>query len=163
MTIITLTTDFGRGDYGVAMMRGVIWKIAPQAQLVDLCHEIRPQDVHQGAGLLTCCTPAFPAGAIHVAVVDPGVGTQRRPIAARLGEHFFVGPDNGLFSEIWQLSIQAGKSVEIVHLQEREYWLPRLTHIFHGRDIFAPIAAHLANGVQLQTLGTALERLILLD
>jgi S-adenosyl-L-methionine hydrolase (adenosine-forming) len=163
MAIITLTTDFGRGDYGVAMMRGVIWSIAPNTEIVDLSHEISPQNVPQAAELLSRCSLSFPPGTIHIAVVDPGVGTARRPVAARLGAHFYVGPDNGLFSKVWELATLRGETSEIVHLEQSQYWLPRVSDIFHGRDIFAPVAAHLARGVALSELGDRLQRLNSLD
>ena len=161
MAIITLTTDFGRGDYGVAMMRGVIWKIAPQTEIIDLSHEISPQNVNEGAELLERCTRIFPPGTIHIGVIDPGVGTARRPIAAQLGSQFYVGPDNGLFAKVYALAAQHGEYIEIVHLQQTQFWLPRVSYIFHGRDIFAPVAAHLARGVLLQRMGDRLESLVI--
>ncbi len=108
MTIITLLTDFGLKDGYVGVMKGVIWGIAPRAQLADITHQIQPQNVAEGALALGRVAPYFPAGTIHLAVVDPGVGTRRRPIAARLGEQFFVGPDNGLCTVLVEQARQIG-------------------------------------------------------
>jgi S-adenosylmethionine hydrolase len=130
-------------------MKGVIWTIAPNVQIADISHAIRPQDVIQGALALARTAPYFPAGTIHVAVVDPGVGTQRRPLAMQLGEQYFVGPDNGLFSAVLARAKEQGHKITIVHLDQSQYWLPTVSRVFHGRDIFAPTAAHLARGVAL--------------
>jgi hypothetical protein len=160
--IITLTTDFGQGDFDVGVLSGVIWRIAPQARVIDLSHEIPRHAVLQAALLLERCTPYFPPGTIHVVVVDPGVGTERRGIAARLGEQWFVGPDNGLLTPMWRRA-QAGKlPVEIVHLTEPRFWLSPVSDIFHGRDVFAPVAAHLAAGVPLAEFGPAIHDPILI-
>lgn len=153
MPIITLTTDFGLKDSHVGAMKGVIWSITPQAQIVDITHLISPQNIQEGAQILRRAAPFYPSGTIHVAVVDPGVGTERRPIAGRLGSHYVVGPDNGLFTALLEFHESQGNSVEFIHLTERSYWLPQITPVFHGRDIFAPVAAHLANGVPLARLG----------
>ncbi len=154
MTLITLTTDFGERDGFVGIMKGVILSIFPQVQLIDLSHEVEPQNVRQAAYILQRAVPFFPAGSIHLTVVDPGVGTTRRPLAARLGDQFFVGPDNGVIS-LWLAQAEAQAApVEIVHLDRPEYWRLPLSNTFHGRDLFAPVAAHLARGVPLQELGT---------
>jgi S-adenosyl-L-methionine hydrolase (adenosine-forming) len=154
MSIITLLTDFGLKDGNVGVMKGVIWKIAPDAQIADLSHLIAPQDVQEGALILSRSVSYFPPGTIHLAVVDPGVGTARRPIAARLGGQFFVLPDNGLITLLLEQAEAASEIVEFVHLDRPQYWLPEVSHVFHGRDIFAPCAAHLANGALLTELGT---------
>ncbi len=154
MPIVTMTTDFGLQDGFVGVMKGVIWGIAPAAQIVDLSHLVAPQNVAQAARLLRRHTPYFPAGSVHLAVVDPGVGTARRALAARLGEQFYVAPDNGLIDPLLQAAIQAGLAVEVVQLDRPEYWLRSVSHTFHGRDIFAPVAAHLAAGVRLAALGS---------
>ena len=154
MSIITLLTDFGLKDGNVGAMKGVIWKIAPEAQIADLSHLISPQDVQEAALILSRSAPYFPPGTIHLAVVDPGVGTVRRPLAARLGEYFYVLPDNGLITLLLEQAEAASDRVEFVHLNQLQYWLPKVSHVFHGRDIFAPCAAYLANGVLLQDLGT---------
>jgi S-adenosyl-L-methionine hydrolase (adenosine-forming) len=153
MPVITLTTDFGLKDGFVGTLKGVIWNICPIAQIADISHEITPQNVLEGAFALWRAYSFFPSGAVHVAVVDPGVGTSRRPLAARLGGHTFVGPDNGLFTPMFEDAEKDGQLVEIVHLMNRKYFLPDVSRTFHGRDIFAPVAAHLANGVPLAELG----------
>ncbi|MFN3742238.1 MAG: S-adenosyl-l-methionine hydroxide adenosyltransferase family protein [Anaerolineales bacterium] len=154
MSLITLTTDFGQRDGFVGIMKGVILGIFPQARLIDLSHEVEPQNVRQAAYILQRAAPFFPNGTVHLAVVDPGVGTERRTLAARLGEQFFVGPDNGLITLLLARAESRGETIEIVHLDRREYWLTPLSSTFHGRDIFAPCAAYLARGVPLRELGT---------
>ena len=156
MPILTLTTDFGTKDGFVGTLKGVIWSICPSAQIADISHEITPQNVLEGAFALWRAYPFFPAGTVHLAVVDPGVGTSRRPVAMRLGEHTFVGPDNGLFTPMIEDSEKKGWQVEIVHLTNQKYFLPEISRTFHGRDIFAPVAAHLANGVPLADLGPSI-------
>lgn len=156
MPILTLTTDFGTKDGFVGTLKGVIWSICPAAQIADISHEIAPQNVLAGALALWRAVPFFPAGTVHVAVVDPGVGTSRRPIAARLGGHTFVGPDNGLFTPMLEDAEKKGWKLEIVHLTNEEYFLPDVSRTFHGRDIFAPVAAYLANGIPLADLGPAI-------
>lgn len=156
MPIITLTTDFGLHDGFTGVLKGVIWGICPQAQIADISHTISPQNVLEGAFVLQRAAPFFPLGTIHVAVVDPGVGTERRAIAARVGGHFFVGPDNGLCTALIESAEQVGEPVDFVHLTNPRVWLPQVSFTFHGRDIFAPVAAHLANGVPLADLGPAI-------
>lgn len=160
MKQITLTTDFGTRDGYAGTMKGVIWMVAPDAAITDITHDISPQNILEGALTLKRTLQYFPAGCVHIAVVDPGVGTQRRPIAARLGDHFLVGPDNGLFWLHIQNGINAGQSFEAVHLNQSEYWLDPVSHSFHGRDIFAPVGAHLANGVPLHRLGSPIHDLV---
>jgi S-adenosyl-L-methionine hydrolase (adenosine-forming) len=156
LTIITLMTDFGLKDGNVGVMKGVIAGIAPQAQIVDISHLIGPQNIPEAALILARSTPYFPAGTIHVVVVDPGVGTARRPLAARMGDQFYLGPDNGTIT-MWLERLEAqGRPVAFYHLDRPEYWLPEVSHVFHGRDIFAPAAAHLATGVLIGQLGTLL-------
>lgn len=157
MRFISLLTDFGLQDGYVGVMKGVIWGIAPQAQIADITHLIQPQNVLQGALALGRAAPYFPGGSVHVAVVDPGVGTARRPIVASLGKHIFVGPDNGLCTVLAEQARQAGSPVKFFHLDQPRYWLPQVSHVFHGRDIFAPAAAHLVNGVPLEALGTPID------
>lgn len=153
MPTLTLTTDFGLKDGFVGTLKGVIWSICPAAQIADISHTIAPQNVLEGAFALWRAYPFFPPGTVHVAVVDPGVGTHRRPLAARLGAHYFVGPDNGLFTPIYTDAEKNAWPVEIVHLTNEKYFLAEVSHTFHGRDIFAPVAAHLANRVPLSDLG----------
>lgn len=152
MAIITLLTDFGDRDIYVASMKGVILGLNPQAVLVDLSHEVAPQDVRAGAFLLAAAAPYFPQGAIHLAVVDPGVGSQRRALAARCKGRFWVGPDNGLFSLAWA----GAPDLQAVSLENPVYFRPEVSATFHGRDIFAPVAAHLSLGVELHRLGPPL-------
>ncbi len=147
MSIIALTTDFGLADGFVGIMKGVILGIAPHARLVDLTHDIEPQNVRQALFILARATPYFPAGTIHLAVVDPGVGSQRRPLLVTTARASYVGPDNGLFSQAL-----AEPGAQAWELDRPRYWLPRISRTFHGRDIFAPVAAHLANGVTPEQL-----------
>jgi S-adenosylmethionine hydrolase len=163
MGFISLLTDFGLKDSYVGVMKGVIWNIAPQAQIADITHLIRPQNVLEGALALGGAAPFFPAGTIHLAVVDPGVGTRRRPVAARLGKQYFVGPDNGLCTVVVEQARRAGTPMQFVELDQPGYWLPEVSHVFHGRDLFAPVAAHLCNGVPLEALGTAIDDAVLLE
>jgi len=157
--VITLLTDFGLNDNFVAIMKGVILSINPQATIVDITHNVPPQDVWTAAYLLTTSHPYFPAGTIHVAVVDPGVGTRRRAIAVETQRAFFVAPDNGLLTCI----LKEEKVRKIVALTEPRYWLPEPSSTFHGRDIFAPVAAHLSRGVPLEEMGTPVQDPVLLD
>ena len=154
MTVITITTDFGEKDGYVGVMKGVIWNIAPNVQLADITHEIPPQNILTGAITLWRVAPFFPKGTIHIAVVDPGVGTQRRPLAARIGDYYYVCPDNGLLTPLILDAERAGQPMSFVHLNKPEYWLRNVSHTFHGRDIFSPVAAHLAAGIPLEQLGT---------
>ncbi len=163
MACITLLTDFGAQDVFAGVLRGVILSIAPEAQIVDLTHLIPPQDVRQGAFALARAAPFFPSGTIHLAVVDPGVGTSRRPLAARLGAHYFVGPDNGLITLLVRHAQRRREPCAFVHLERREFWLRDVSRVFHGRDIFAPVAAHLARGVRLEELGPSIEEVRLLE
>jgi S-adenosylmethionine hydrolase len=158
--IITLLTDFGTRDAFVGIMKGVILGIAPEVHLVDLSHEVPPQEVLTGALILRSAAPFFPPGSIHVAVVDPGVGSHRRAIVVETRGALFVGPDNGLLS----LAVPPEKSVRIIHLTNSQYFLPNLSSTFHGRDVFAPVAAHLSRGVSPEILGPttpSMERLSL--
>ena len=156
MPTLTLTTDFGIKDGFVGTVKGVIWSICPAAQIADISHSIAPQNVLEGAIALWRAYPFFPAGTVHVAVIDPGVGTRRRPMAARLGAHYFVGPDNGLFTPMYEDAERNGWPLDIVHLTNEKYFLAEVSRTFHGRDIFAPVGAALANGVPLADLGPAI-------
>jgi len=150
--VITLTTDFGTRDAYAASMKGVLLSLCPSATVVDITHEIPPQDIQAGAYVLCHASQWFPQGAIHVAVVDPGVGGARRAIAVRTRRHTFIGPDNGLLSR----ACARQRVLEVVQIADRRYALPEVSRTFHGRDIFAPAAGHLANGVPVSTLGPAL-------
>lgn len=141
--IITLTTDFGVSDPYVGSMKGVILTINPRCRVVDITHQIAPQDVMAGCFTLSIAHRFFPPGTIHLAVVDPGVGTDRRPLLVKADNYFFIGPDNGIFSFI----LSGGADVAVYAITEPAYWLPEPSRTFHGRDIFAPVAAHLAGGV----------------
>ncbi len=157
--IITLLTDFGLQDAYVGIMKGVILNLNPAARLVDLSHEVGPQEILAGALMLQSAWGYFPPGTIHLAVVDPGVGSRRRALAAACGGQFLVGPDNGLFSLIF-----AEHSPHLlVSLENPRYFLPKISATFHGRDIFAPVAAHLSLGVPLNNLGPALSDPVRLD
>jgi S-adenosylmethionine hydrolase len=154
MPIITITTDFGTKDGFVGTMRGVIWNICPQAQIADITNDIPPQNIMTGANVLWRAAPFFPLNTVHLAVVDPGVGTKRRPMAAKIDRHYFVGPDNGLFTPLILDCERVGGEMVFIYLDKPEYWLENISRTFHGRDIFSPIAAHLAAGVPLMELGT---------
>ena len=162
MTCISILTDFGLKDGNVGVMKGVIWGIAPEVQITDLSHDIAPQNVQEAAFVLGRSAPYFPDGTIHVVVVDPGVGTERRPMAAQIGPYQFVGPDNGVVTRLVGHAMREGWSTEVVHINNPEYWLPEISHVFHGRDIFAPVAAHLATGVPLKAVGTSMDNPVLL-
>lgn len=151
--LITLLTDFGTQDVFVGVLKGVIKSFAPSAEVIDLTHHVSPQDIRTGAFLLKIAYQYFPPGTIHLAVVDPGVGSARRPIAARVGDFLYVCPDNGLLSYV----LSEDTLTQAVVLDNEQYHHPQISRTFHGRDIFAPVAAHLANGVLLETLGTPVE------
>jgi S-adenosyl-L-methionine hydrolase (adenosine-forming) len=149
--LITLLTDFGLADTYVGQMKGAILSVAPLLNLVDLTHAVPPQDVQAGAFLLWCAVEAFPAGTIHIAVVDPGVGSNRRSIALRAARgDYFVGPDNGLLMPAVD---HLGGRTQAVELTKTEFWRSQPTGTFDGRDVFGPVAGHLANGIPLTQLG----------
>ena len=150
--IVTLTTDFGTRDAYVAAMKGVILGIAPDARLVDVSHEVAAHDVTEGALALEAAVPFFPAGTVHLAVVDPGVGTARRGLAVVTEGATFVGPDNGLFTPFLE-----GREWRAFELTAAEYRLRTVSRTFHGRDVFAPAAAHLALGLKPERLGLRVE------
>lgn len=158
--IITLLTDFGLSDIYVGVMKGAIAQINPAVTVVDLTHEIPPQDIAAGRFCLMSAYPYFPDGTVHVAVVDPGVGGKRRAIAIKSTSGFLVGPDNGLFGGI----LSQNPPITAVELTNPQYWrTPSPSTTFHGRDIFAPISAHLANGVPIEQLGQAIDPKTLVD
>lgn len=157
MPVITLTTDFGIKDGNVGVMKGVIWRISPAAQIADLSHVVQPQNIREASLIVSRAVAYFPDGTIHVVVVDPGVGTARRPMAARIGTGFYVGPDNGTITSLLERAEREDWPLEFVQLDKLKYWLPNVSFVFHGRDIFSPVAAHLANGVPLHELGTPFE------
>jgi S-adenosyl-L-methionine hydrolase (adenosine-forming) len=147
--VITLLTDFGTADGYVAAMKGVILSSAPDVPIVDVTHDIPPQDVQAGAFTLLAFAELFPIGTIHLAVVDPGVGSTRRGIAARCGGRLLVGPDNGLFSYL----LERDGDALVFELAERRFFREPVSATFHGRDVFAPVAASLARGLPLDELG----------
>jgi len=147
--VIALLSDFGTRDHYVATMKGVILGIFPDVTLVDITHEIAPHDVLEGALELAASYRFFPAGTIFVAVVDPGVGSSRRGIAAEIGDYRFVCPDNGLLTAV----VREAPPKKVVELTERRYARPTVSRTFEGRDRFAPAAAWMAKGVQLTALG----------
>ena len=153
MAVITLLTDFGTSDGYVGAMRGVIVGINPQATVLDICHDITAQDVPGAAFVLSTAYRYYPPDTIHLVVVDPGVGSSRRAIAVRTQRGLFVAPDNGVLSYVYARE----PGFEAVQLTEQRYWLSPVSDTFHGRDVFAPVAAHLSRGVQLCELGPAID------
>lgn len=150
--LLTLLSDFGSNDVYVAVMKGVIYQINPALKIIDLTHDISPQNIPAAQFNLINAYPYFPPGTVHVAVVDPGVGGPRRAIAIELADGFLVGPDNGLFTEFIKRS-----GVRAIELTNRRYWrVSDASSTFHGRDIFAPVGAHLANGVPFDQIGEAI-------
>jgi S-adenosylmethionine hydrolase len=147
--IITLTTDFGLNDHFVGAMKGVILETAPGAQIVDISHAVQPFDILDGALTISQAYSYFPAGTVHMVVVDPGVGTARRPIVLASERHFFVAPDNGVLSLIYDRE----ERLSVRHITAEHYFLQPRSNTFHGRDIFAPVAAYLAKGIDPEKLG----------
>ena len=148
--IVTLLTDFGTRDYFVGAMKGALLAVNPRATVVDLTHEIPAHDIATGAFTLLAAYDAFPVQTVHVAVVDPGVGSARRPLLIAARDYYFVGPDNGLFSYV----CERAPEVRAYHLTNEHYFRPALSRTFHGRDIFAPVAGALTHGVAPAELGT---------
>jgi S-adenosylmethionine hydrolase len=159
MPLITLLTDFGSQDYFVGAMKAAILSINQGASMVDITHEIPPQDIRAAAFNLLAVYKDFPAGTIHVAVVDPGVGSARRGILIECAGYFFVGPDNGLFSWICDRE----ETFRVFHLTNRKFFRHPVSDTFHGRDIFAPVAAAIANGVEPKEFGPVIDNLIQLE
>ena len=171
--VITLTTDFGLADPYVASIKGVILSLNPQTVIVDVSHAVRPQQIEQGAFLLQASLPYFPPDSIHIAVVDPGVGSQRRAIALRAASGTFIGPDNGILSaalpdDVRNRAREADARVRLpqgssgVALTDSRYHRQPVSDTFHGRDIFAPAAAHLSLGVPLSDLGEPVDEVVAL-
>ncbi|MEM3695229.1 MAG: S-adenosyl-l-methionine hydroxide adenosyltransferase family protein [Candidatus Bathyarchaeia archaeon] len=154
--IITLTTDFGLKDPYVAEMKAVILSICPKAQIIDITHQIEKFNVRMGAYTLACAAPYFPKSTVHVAVVDPGVGTRRRPLLIEAIKDFFIGPDNGVLA----LAAKAQGIKRVYEISNRKFMLPQISSTFHGRDVFAPAAAHIANGVSLSEFGPEIEEIM---
>lgn len=155
--LITLTTDFGLDDPFAGVMKGVILGLAPDVQIIDITHNIDPQNLIAGAFILESVAPSFPPGTVHIAVVDPGVGSARRPIAVESGGHTFLAPDNGLLTPF----LQPGAAVTV--LTEERYFRHPVSATFHGRDVFAPAAAWLARGTELSKMGMTMDHPVRLD
>ncbi len=151
--IVTLLTDFGAKDHYVASMKGVILRINPRCKVVDISHQIFPQDIFEGAFVLGNTYSYFPEGTIHLAVVDPEVGGERNPILLVTDRYFFVGPDNGIFS----FALKKEKVREAYVLNEKRFHLPEVSPTFHGRDIFAPVAGHLSLGISPKSFGKKID------
>ncbi len=151
--IITLLTDFGTKDHYVASMKGTILGINPRSNIIDISHQISPQDIQEGAFLLASAFSSFPRGTIHLSVVDPGVGGPRKPILIVTSRYYFIGPDNGIFT----LVLQREKVKQAVALTNRKYFLSRVSSTFHGKDVFAPVAAHLSLGITPKSFGDEID------
>ena len=154
--LITLTTDFGVSSPYVAAMKGALLSVCPAAQLIDITHAISPQNVRQAAVVLADVTPFFPRGTLHVAVIDPGVGTERRILYAEIGEQRYLAPDNGLLSYL----PRTAQPKYLVEVAAAKFWRTPVSNTFHGRDIFAPVAGHLASGVSPHDLGPVTNQMI---
>ena len=150
--IITLTTDFGLSDHYVGAMKGVILGICPRARLVDLSHEVRAYEIPEAAYLLAQSYRFFPPRTVHLVVVDPGVGTSRRPVLAQAAGQFFVAPDNGVLTMVY-----SRESHKVRHVTAEKYFLKPVSQTFHGRDIFSPVAAHVASGVPPTRMGKLIQ------
>jgi S-adenosyl-L-methionine hydrolase (adenosine-forming) len=160
MPIVTLTTDFGLIDHYVGTMKGVILSRCPNAQIIDISHQIEQFSILSGAYAISQSAPYFPPGTVHVVVIDPGVGTERKPLLVEAGGQFFIAPDNGVLSFILNRD-RTAKTREILN---RDLWLPSLSTTFHGRDIFAPTAAALASGKTTPAnIGTSVEQPVVLS
>jgi hypothetical protein len=161
MSIITLLTDFGHKDWYVASMKGCILSLDPHAVCVDITHEIPPGNIRSAAFILAQCYSDFPEQTVFLCVVDPGVGTERSAIAIRLGRSYLVGPDNGIFSYL--VDREKDRGVEIHKIENESFFHTQPSHTFHGRDIFAPVSAHLAQGAAIADLGPRLEKIVQLN
>lgn len=156
--VFTLITDFGDEGGYAGIMKGVILTINPHCQIIDITHQISPQGIEEAAFLLHNAYSYFPAHSIHVVVVDPGVGSERKPILVETDKYWFVGPDNGVFSFVF--SVKGFKKVW--EITNKRYFLPEISFTFHGRDIFAPVAAHVSLGVPAEKLGKELRGFVIL-
>lgn len=157
--IISLLTDFSYKDQYVGLLKAVILNINPKAKIIDLCHDIPPQDVKRAAYMLCACYRYFPSGTIHVVVVDPGVGTKRRIICVKAAGQYFIAPDNGVLT----LIVEKNKPEFIINLTNKKYFLKKISHTFHGRDILAPSAAHLSKGLNPLILGKKIRTIKMID
>jgi hypothetical protein len=159
LPIITLTTDFGGADHYVGALKGAILSVSTQIAIVDISHEIPAHDVIEAGWVLLNAFGAFPSRTVHVAVADPGVGTSRRPIVAVVRDHLFVGPDNGIFSSIWEVAPPS----HVYHITASHYMRSPVSDTFHARDIFGPVAAHLARGIEASNMGDPIEDFVRLE
>ena len=150
--IVTLTTDFGTRDHFAGVLKGVVLRICPTAKVVDISHEVHPFEISEGAFLLAQAYRYFPAKTIHVAIVDPGVGSARRPILVQAANQYFIGPDNGVLTMVY-----SGIPHKVREITNEKYFLQPVSRTFHGRDIFAPCAAHLAAGARPATFGKLID------
>jgi len=156
--VITLTTDFGLSAAYVGIMKGVILSRCPTATIIDISHDVPPQEIRAAAYLIETSWQYFPAGTFHVVVVDPGVGSERKILAAKIGSRRFLAPDNGVLTSILDLGTD-----EIFSVENEEHFLNPVSQTFHGRDIFAPVAAELANGTGIGALGPRLEKWVTVE
>jgi S-adenosyl-L-methionine hydrolase (adenosine-forming) len=164
--IITLTTDFGTSDHFAGTMKGVILGICPTAQIVDITHEVQPFEIADGAFTIAQAYRYFPKKTIHVVVVDPGVGSTRRPLLAETAGHYFIAPDNGVLSMVLgreRLPQKVPEKLNVRHIANQRFFLHPLSRTFHGRDVFAPVAAHLASGIPPARFGKRIEDYLRLD
>lgn len=152
METIAILTDFGLADTFTGIMRGVIFNINPKVNVIDISHLVQPQNIHQAAFLLRHSYKYFPKGTIFMVVVDPGVGSERKPIIIRTRNYFFVAPDNGVLS----LAVSEDRVSEIVAAENEKYFLKPVSNTFHGRDIFSPVAAHLSKGTKMSLFGPSM-------
>lgn len=155
--IVALLTDYGLQDPYVGLLKGALLSVNPRARLVDLTHEVPPQEVREGSRILAAALPYFPAGTVFVAVVDPGVGTEREILGVETDRHVLLAPDNGL------LGFLEPRARRVVRIRESKYFLKPVSQTFHGRDIFAPVAGHLSRGVDLAKFGPAVRRMTALE
>ena len=151
MGIIALLTDFGLNDNFVGVMKGVIYRINPRAKIVDLCHQIESHNIHEAAFLLKSSCPYFPEGTVFLVVVDPGVGSERKSVIVETEKYLFVAPDNGVLSFLVERDIK-----RIIQITNEEYFLKPVSRTFHGRDIFAPVVAHLSKGEKVENFGSSI-------
>ena len=155
--IVTLTTDFGTSDHFVGVMKGVILGIAPRARIVDITHDVAPFEVTGGAFAISQAWSYFPKGTIHIVVVDPGVGSARRPLLVQTMGHYFIAPDNGVLSMVYSRMIHRRETHRVRHITADRYFRKPVSRTFHGRDIFSPVAAHLATGVTPARFGKLIQ------
>ncbi|MFB0526278.1 MAG: S-adenosyl-l-methionine hydroxide adenosyltransferase family protein [bacterium] len=154
MGVIVLLTDFGLNDNFVGVMKGVIYRINPEVKIVDLCHEIESHNIHDAAFLLKSSYPYFPEGTVFLIVVDPGVGSERKSVIVETEKYLFVAPDNGILSFLTERDMK-----RIIQISNEEYFLQPVSRTFHGRDIFAPVAAHLSRGEKVEKFGLAIREI----